>query len=156
MEKLITTLTSWKTKSFAINMYKRWYKPGYCTKRTWIVIIMFHKKGIFMTNGAFIGVFVMRLDSAAIVIVEFQSRSVGDMGDQFDWRFDYDLCDQVAICLCYERITTDLCARESTDSNLGDHGDQLEANQRSISVLEDLCDLHGALWHSHRSPQIGA
>ena len=36
----------------------------------------------------------MALDSAAIAIVEFQFSSVGDMGDQFD----YDLCDQVAIC----------------------------------------------------------
>ena len=35
-----------------------------------------------MTNDAFIDVFVMGLDSAAIAIVEFQLRSVGDMGDQ--------------------------------------------------------------------------
>ena len=35
-----------------------------------------------MTNDAFIDIFVMWLDSAAIAIVEFQLRSVGDMGDQ--------------------------------------------------------------------------
>ena len=35
-----------------------------------------------MTNDAFIDVFVMGLDSAAIAIVEFQLRSIGDMGDQ--------------------------------------------------------------------------
>ena len=55
-----------------------------------------------------------------------------------------------------ERIATDLCAGESTDGNLGDHGDQLETNQRSISALEDLSALHGALWRSHRAPQIAA
>ena len=35
-----------------------------------------------MTNDAFIDVFVMGLDSAAIAIVEFQLGSVGNMGDQ--------------------------------------------------------------------------
>ena len=35
-----------------------------------------------MTNDAFIDVFVMGLDSAAIAIVELQLRSIGDMGDQ--------------------------------------------------------------------------
>ena len=35
-----------------------------------------------MTNGAFIDVFVMGLESAAVTIVELQLRSVGDMGDQ--------------------------------------------------------------------------
>ena len=35
-----------------------------------------------MTNDAFIDVFVMGLDSAAIAIVEFQLRFLGDMGDQ--------------------------------------------------------------------------
>ena len=33
-----------------------------------------------MTNDAFIDVFVMGLDSAAIAIGEFQLRSVGNMG----------------------------------------------------------------------------
>ena len=55
---------------------------------------------------------------------------------EISWR--YDLCDQVAICLRSERIATDLCARESTDGDFGDHGDQLETNQRSISAFEDL------------------
>ena len=41
-----------------------------------------------MTNDAFVDVFGMGLDSVAIATVEFQLRSVGDMGD------------------------TDLCARE--------------------------------------------
>ena len=50
----------------------------------------------------------------------------------------------------------DLCAKESTNSDLGDHGDQLETNQRSISILEDLSILHGALWCSHRVQQIAA
>ena len=58
---------------------------------------------------------------------------------EINWRFYYDLCDQVAICLRSERIAMDLCASESTD---GDHGDQLETNQRSIGVLEDPCALH--------------
>ena len=40
------------------------------------------KKRYFITNDAFIDVFVMGLDSAAITIVEFQLRSIGDMGDQ--------------------------------------------------------------------------
>ena len=35
-----------------------------------------------MTNDALIDVFVMGLDSAVIVIIEFQFCSVGDMGDQ--------------------------------------------------------------------------
>ena len=34
-----------------------------------------------MTNDTFIAVFVMGLDSTAMAIVEFQLRSVGDMGD---------------------------------------------------------------------------
>ena len=69
---------------------------------------------------------------------------------------DYDLCDQVAICLRSKRIAADLCARESTDGDLGDHGDRLETNQRSISILEDLTALHGAPWWSLRAPQIAA
>ena len=69
-----------------------------------------------------------------------------------NWRFDYDLCEQVAICLRSERIATDLCASESTDGDLGDHGDQLETNQRSISALEDLSALRGAFTERHRSP----
>ena len=51
-----------------------------------------------------------------------------------------------------ERIATDLCARESTDGDFGDHGDQLETNLRT---LEDLSALRGALWRSHRSPPSG-
>ena len=69
-----------------------------------------------------------------------------------NWRFEYDLCDQVAICLRSERIATDLCARESTDGDLCDHGDQLGTNLRSINALGDL----GALWRSHRSSRIAA
>ena len=42
---------------------------------------MFYKSS-FVTNDAFIDVFVVGLDSAAIAIFEFQLRSVGDMGDQ--------------------------------------------------------------------------
>ena len=38
MAKLITTFSSWKMKLLAISMYKRWYKPGYCPKRTWNII----------------------------------------------------------------------------------------------------------------------
>ena len=34
-----------------------------------------------MTNDAFIDIFGMGLDSAAIVKVEFQLRAIGDMGD---------------------------------------------------------------------------
>ena len=40
------------------------------------------QKGIFMTYDAFIDVFVKGLDSATIVIIEFQLHSTGDMGDQ--------------------------------------------------------------------------
>ena len=39
-----------------------------------------------MTNDAFIDIFGMGLDSAAIVMVEFQLRAVGDMGDQLTIR----------------------------------------------------------------------
>ena len=35
-----------------------------------------------MTNDAFLDIFMKGLDSAEIAIVEFQLRSVGDMGDQ--------------------------------------------------------------------------
>ena len=35
-----------------------------------------------MRNYGFIDVFTMGLDSVAIAIVEFQLRSIGDMGDQ--------------------------------------------------------------------------
>ena len=92
-----------------------------------------------MTNDTIVDVFVMGLDSAAIAIVEFQFHSVGDMG--INWRFDYHLCYQVAIS---EQIATELRARESTDGDLGDRGDQLETNQRSISALEDLSTPHDA------------
>ena len=50
----------------------------------------------------------------------------------------------------------DLCARESTDSNLGDLGDQLEIKQQLVSISEDLSTLHGALWRSDRALQIAA
>ena len=39
-----------------------------------------------MTNDAFIDVFMMGLDNAAIAIVQFQLRSVGDMGDELTIR----------------------------------------------------------------------
>ena len=96
-----------------------------------------------MTNDAFIHVFVMGLDSAAIAI-RYTPLTIW----QINWRFDYDLCDQVAICLRSERIATALCARESTDGDLGDCGDQLKNNQRPISALEDL----SALTERRRSP----
>ena len=51
-----------------------------------------------MTNDALIDVFVMGLNSAEITIVEFQLRSVGDMGDQ------------LAIRLRSMRSSNDLCA----------------------------------------------
>ena len=107
-----------------------------------------------MTNDAFVDVFVVGLDSAAIAIVKFQLALLVIW--EINWRFDYDLYDQVKICLRSEWIATDLCARESTDGDLGDHGDQLATSQRSISVLEDLCGLHGALWRSNRALQIAA
>ena len=47
---------------------------------------MFYKNVFFMTNDAFIDIFGMGLDSAAIAMVEFQLRSVGDMGDQLTIR----------------------------------------------------------------------
>ena len=102
-----------------------------------------------MTNDAFTDVCVIALrlwssssSYAPLVIWEI------------NWQFDYDLCDQVAICLRSERIATDLCASESTDGDPGDHGDQWETNQRSISALEELSVLNGAIWRSHRAPQI--
>ena len=45
----------------------------------------------------------------------------------------------------------DLCARDSTDGDIGDHGDQLGTNQRPISALGDV----GALWCLHRLPPSG-
>ena len=42
-----------------------------------------------MANGAFIDVFVMGLDSAAITIVEFQSRSIGNVEDQLAIRLRF-------------------------------------------------------------------
>ena len=51
-----------------------------------------------MISDAFIDVFVMGLDNAAIAIVEFQLRSVGDMGDQ------------LAIRLWFMRSSSDLFA----------------------------------------------
>ena len=74
---------------------------------------------------------------------------------KINWRLYYDLCDEIAISLRSERIATDLCAIESTDGDLGDHGNQLETNQQSISVLEDLCALHGAVTDRRRSPPSG-
>ena len=96
--------------------------------------------------------FVLGLDNTAIAIaiVTSQLHSVGDTGDQCE------ICDQVTICLRPEQIAMDLCARESTDGDLGDHRDQLETNQRSISISEDLSALHGAHWHSDRTSQIAA
>ena len=74
---------------------------------------------------------------------------------EINWQFDYDLCDQVMICLRSERIATDLCANESTNGDLGDNGDQLETNQRPISALGDLGALHGAHTDRRRSPPSG-
>ena len=48
----------------------------------------------------------------------------------------------------------DVCVRESTNSDLGDHGDQLETSQLLVRAFGDLGALYGALWHSHRSPRI--
>ena len=76
-----------------------------------------------MTTDAF---HFMRIDSAAIAIVEISYAPLAIW--EINLWFDYDLCDQVAISLRSERITTDLCARESTDGDLGDNGDQLETN----------------------------
>ena len=42
-----------------------------------------------MANGAFIDVFLMGLDSAAITIVEFQLRSIGNVEDQLAIRLRY-------------------------------------------------------------------
>ena len=91
-------------------------------------------KRYFYDKWCFHWRFVMGLDTAAIAIVEFQLRSVGDMGDQ------------LAIRLRSVRPSRDLFAlwTESTDGDLGHRGDQLETKQRSISVLEDLSALHGA------------
>ena len=102
---------------------------------------MLYQKVFLCTNDAFIDVFVMGLGS--IAIVDFQLRSVGDMGDELviqlrSMRSSSDL-------FAPEQIATDLCARKSPDGDLCDHGDQLETNQRSISVLEDLSALHGPL-----------
>ena len=85
-----------------------------------------------MTNDAFIDVLMMGLDSDAIAIVEFQLQSVGDMGDQ------------LAIRLRSMRSSSNLFLLWT------------ETNQRSISALEDLSALHGALWRSHRAPQSAA
>ena len=74
----------------------------------------------------------------------------GDRHRIWNWRSDYVLGDQVAICFRYERISTDLFAREY----LGDHKDQLDTNQRSVSALGNLGALHDVLWRSHRTPQI--
>ena len=48
--------------------------------------IAFYKRVFFMTNDAFIDVFVKGIDSVAVAIVEFKLRSVGDMGDQLAFR----------------------------------------------------------------------
>ena len=82
MTKLNVTFSAWRTKSFAISMYKRSCKSGHWTKITSNVIRSVLWKGIFKTNDAFIDVFVMWLDSAAIAIVEIRLGSFGDMGDQ--------------------------------------------------------------------------
>ena len=50
---------------------------------------MFYKKCIFMTNDAFIDIFGMGSDSAAIAMVEFQLRTVSDMGDQLTIRLRF-------------------------------------------------------------------
>ena len=80
-----------------------------------------------MTNYVFIDVFVIQLYSTAIAIFDFQLAALAIW--EINWRFDYDLCNEVVICLRSEQIAMDLCARESTDGNLDDHGDQLETNQ---------------------------
>ena len=75
-----------KTKSFAISMYKRRYKPGHCIKDMKYNHDISFIKYIFMVNDAFIDVFVMGLDSAAIAIVDIQLHSIGDMEDQLTIR----------------------------------------------------------------------
>ena len=62
-----------------------------------------------MTNDAFIDILGLGLDNAAIAMVEFQLRPVGDMRDQLAIRFRS--MRSIAICLRSERIATDLCAR---------------------------------------------
>ena len=131
-----------KPKSFAISMYKRWYKPGYCIKRTWniITISVLEKQKAFHDKRCFYWRSCERLNSAAIAIVEIQLRSVGDTEAQLATRFrsrrsSSDL----------SAFWTDLCARESTHGDLGDHGNQLETNQRSICALGDLGTVRGVL-----------
>ena len=80
-----------------------------------------------MTND----VFVMQLDSVAIAIVEIRLRSVGDTGNRLAIRLGSMRSSSDLFALW-----TDLCARESTDGDLGNQGDQLETNQRSISLCE--------------------
>ena len=102
-----------------------------------------------MTNDAFVDVFVVRLDSATIAIVEIPLRPIGDMGAQVAIRLR--LCDQVATFMRSERIAMDHYSRELTDGDFGEHGDRLGTNQRSVSPLGDL----GALTNHHRSPPRG-
>ena len=71
---------------------------------------------------------------------------------EINWRFDYDLCDQVVICLFSEWIAMDLCARESTDGDLGDHGDQLEID-RGIDTKIEVIVASPTTWEAHHSPR---
>ena len=154
MEKLITTFSSWKTKSFAISMYKGVINLDIAQKEHKYNHNMLYKK-VFLWE-IMVSLTFLRWDYIALRLRSSSSNYAPLAIWEVNRRFDCDLCDQVAICLHSERIATDLCASESTDGDLGDHGYQLATNQRSISVLGDLSALHGALWRSHRSPQIAA
>ena len=81
---------------------------------------MFNEKVFFMTNYAFIDVFVMVFDSAGNAIVEFQLRSAGDMRDQLAIRLRS--MRSIAICLRSEQIAMDLSAmalsQNATDRHL--------------------------------------
>ena len=88
----------------------------------------------FTTNYAFIDVYVRRLNSAAIAIIEFQLRSVDYMGDQLAIRLRSMRLSSDLFVLWTDRHGP-LCARESTDGDLGDHGDQLDTDQRRYTPV---------------------
>ena len=147
---------------------QRWHKPGYCIAMEMCTIQIErvnYEKNIYNQDMYYEKVFLWQMmlslaflwwDWIALWLRSSSSSYALLPIWEINWRFDYHLCHQVTICLHSEWMATDLCARESTDRDLCDHGDQLETNQGSINVLEDLSALHGALWLSHRAPQIAA
>ena len=94
-----------------------------------------------MTNDTFIDIFGVGLDSAAIVMIEFQLRTVGDMGDQ------------LAIRLQFMRSSSDLFAlwtyRHGSLCKGVNRRRSWRSTWRSMALCESTTDRRPVEWGYH-------